>query len=997
MKSAPITLYHLEGSVRPSAVRWLTNRSIVVCRTSGTLELQPDYNSSTFSLLRTGFGIGRLQRIPESTALFAIGEGSCEVIRDGDQGLTMRSGDVPAGLGAIGSCVISRLGRYVLASRDGALWTSSDSVAWSFAGKLTIHSVTAGCALSNDQYVFGSARGEVELVTLFPFSAKGRQRLHGDAVQDIFVLDECIIGTVSRDRALRVWDTSDTLALLWSIADLQEHFINCAAQVGDELWTGSSDGTIAITSLTKCARLDCFRAHSDSVRSLDLSQDGTKVLSLSDDATYNVYDTQSKAVLKRNGEERQYIRSGDFLLGSGGARAAFGSTSGFLYYGKIEQGSFFKTRISAFSLRAMRHLNRTQIICGDEKGVLRLFDTAGEHLSVWASAGSGLTAIRINPRDQRLLCGYRDGSILVFFGTNEEVLSGGKPESIDATLDFSNSASLDPRSPQPPLAPSVSRRVHESIVGDLLPRSNGLVISCSDDQTIKTLVLDSLSILNTTSLDGTAINNLLVLSELLVATTDGGLVFVLDATTHEVDGRYAGHSNPVRAISKISDSLLATGDRGGEVRIWNVHTRQTLSVNAFRERVIELGYEVGSQRLYVITEAEVASLQLNSEWLSASDQQDVLLEQKEMLAIGENQTQNAIVDRLQEQDLSELKATPLNVTRSTSTFDDVEINKIGRSFQLSPTEDRLLRSFTRWRGGTRCDLGLLSGGLSGANVFRAKVFDHSGATRVNAVAKIGSRAAIQAEADRYDTEVSRLSPHATPRRLEAPDVADGNTAGVFYSLAEGYDRSQFEAAIDSLPMAPHAIDQVRDLTAPWRDHVPETRATIADIRQRFLDDISLGEIAGAYSLDWVTEFEQFAVQVRRCTIHGDLHGGNILVDQKGVAIIIDYGEVGDGSAPYDPITLELSYLFHPDGPLRGGEWPRPAQAKAWRTEDYLKDCPMPEISRACWRWADAVCAGHREIAAGAYAFLIRQLKYPDTKKDRILDLLIGVRAFFQGT
>jgi len=69
----------------------------------------------------------------------------------------------------------------------------------------------------------------------------------------------------------------------------------------------------------------------------------------------------------------------------------------------------------------------------------------------------------------------------------------------------------------------------------------------------------------------------------------------------------------------------------------------------------------------------------------------------------------------------------------------------------------------------------------------------------------------------------------------------------------------------------------------------------------------------------------------------------------------------------------------------------------WRTEEYLIGSPMPDIFRACWQWAAAVCAGHREIAAAAYAYLILQLKYPDTNKDRVLNLLEGVRAFCDTT
>ena len=53
--------------------------------------------------------------------------------------------------------------------------------------------------------------------------------------------------------------------------------------------------------------------------------------------------------------------------------------------------------------------------------------------------------------------------------------------------------------------------------------------------------------------------------------------------------------------------------------------------------------------------------------------------------------------------------------------------------------------------------------------------------------------------------------------------------------------------------------------------------------------------------------------------------------------------------------------------------------------------------RASREWALKVAAGRREVAACAYTYLLRQLKYPDTDKARILALLEGVRAFMQTT
>jgi hypothetical protein len=48
-------------------------------------------------------------------------------------------------------------------------------------------------------------------------------------------------------------------------------------------------------------------------------------------------------------------------------------------------------------------------------------------------------------------------------------------------------------------------------------------------------------------------------------------------------------------------------------------------------------------------------------------------------------------------------------------------------------------------------------------------------------------------------------------------------------------------------------------------------------------------------------------------------------------------------------------------------------------------------------WARRIAAGNREIAACAYSYLVRQLKYPDTDKPLALSLLVDVKAFFDAT
>ena len=100
----------------------------------------------------------------------------------------------------------------------------------------------------------------------------------------------------------------------------------------------------------------------------------------------------------------------------------------------------------------------------------------------------------------------------------------------------------------------------------------------------------------------------------------------------------------------------------------------------------------------------------------------------------------------------------------------------------------------------------------------------------------------------------------------------------------------------------------------------------------------------------------------------------------------------------DPITLELSLLFHPDSPGAGGAWPTLQDAHVWGDLDaYVACCPFAQFVRECRSWALRAAAGKREVAASAYAYLVRQLKYRDTRKELALALLGGVRAFWDAS
>ncbi|WP_165421373.1 Ku protein [Bradyrhizobium sp. Leo170] len=119
----------------------------------------------------------------------------------------------------------------------------------------------------------------------------------------------------------------------------------------------------------------------------------------------------------------------------------------------------------------------------------------------------------------------------------------------------------------------------------------------------------------------------------------------------------------------------------------------------------------------------------------------------------------------------------------------------------------------------------------------------------------------------------------------------------------------------------------------------------------------------------------------RCCQHGDLHCANIVFDQRGGAMLIDFGDAGLSFASVDPVTLELSTIFHLQAARLPQGWPSEALLGQWGTLDaYIAGCAFPAFIQACREWALAVAGSPQEVWAVAYAYALRQLKYGDTNK-----------------
>lgn len=375
---------------------------------------------------------------------------------------------------------------------------------------------------------------------------------------------------------------------------------------------------------------------------------------------------------------------------------------------------------------------------------------------------------------------------------------------------------------------------------------------------------------------------------------------------------------------------------------------------------------------------------------------ETLLQQKQDVDIWGEGRRVMTVDILKKYEFDKCPTKLHPIANAIRALGEVELHREG--IDLTIEDDRLIRIFARKFGGTRCVISRLGGGLSSALVVRIRVTDAGGARVHDAVAKLGSPSDIIDECDRFDRLVSRLDAHATPRKLATLEHGARARAGIFYGLAEGFDQTAFEAASGSPAHISTLLHSVELAMAHWLEDVAESRRTIREVRQRLLSDEDQAEVLRNFPIPWALDFESHEIQTKWSCVHGDLHGSNVLVALDGRAVLIDYGDVGEGPASLDPVTLELSTLFHPQGPQQSSAWPSLEQAACWGNLDvFLGGCPIASFIRECREWATRVAAGNREVAASAYAYLLRQLKYTDTNKELASALLAGVKAYFDAT
>jgi hypothetical protein len=157
---------------------------------------------------------------------------------------------------------------------------------------------------------------------------------------------------------------------------------------------------------------------------------------------------------------------------------------------------------------------------------------------------------------------------------------------------------------------------------------------------------------------------------------------------------------------------------------------------------------------------------------------------------------------------------------------------------------------------------------------------------------------------------------------------------------------------------------------------------LGEIRRKVISDEELATAVAPYPD--IEHLQGIEVATRRGIQHRDLHGLNVLVSDSNEPLLIDYDNYAAANCAIDPVTLELSAIFHRDEAAQRarGDWPSVKAARAWSDLDaYLEGCPYPDAIRACRVWAADAAASKEEMAATLLSAAIRQFWFDNTDKE----------------
>ncbi|MFE4500707.1 response regulator [Rhodococcus sp. NPDC056743] len=313
-------------------------------------------------------------------------------------------------------------------------------------------------------------------------------------------------------------------------------------------------------------------------------------------------------------------------------------------------------------------------------------------------------------------------------------------------------------------------------------------------------------------------------------------------------------------------------------------------------------------------------------------------------------------------------------------LEDIEISTADGIDSLSYLDKRVLRRLAFGYQAVSLSAVSLGGGLTGASVWRCELSRQEGH-----VASIVAK------------RVKEASPLGGLSDL-LPRVSTTCTMTTLSGLMGGSHLSVLQIAGDNPYALMVRISEDPAMAVELARPVWEALNLVADQRR----SLSVAEICKSL-IDWEelhTRLKPYDIAVPAGTLtattrmglrHGDLHPGNVLIDNDQ-AVLIDFDSTIFAGGALDPVTMLISTLVHPDSPLRGSRWPDVDHIeKHFGTASFGFEHMCEAWFQGVYEWIQAFRTSDREFWSMVLAYSGRQLRYKDVLADtEVVDRVVAI-------
>lgn len=303
-------------------------------------------------------------------------------------------------------------------------------------------------------------------------------------------------------------------------------------------------------------------------------------------------------------------------------------------------------------------------------------------------------------------------------------------------------------------------------------------------------------------------------------------------------------------------------------------------------------------------------------------------------------------------------------------LDDIEINTPSSDAPMDALEKRVIRRLAFDYRAVSVSVSSLTGGLTGASVWRCEIYRAEGriatvvAKRVPSSSSPGGLPELLPPANTTAT-VGTLSGLMAGGRLKVLQLAGESPSALMDAIAEQPARA--------VELAKPVWDALRCVSAR------RATLTVAEVCEPLIAWEPLSALLRTHEIQ--APAGSLLVTTQIGPRHGDLHPGNILID-NGRAVLIDFDSETFAAGALDPVTMLISTLVHPDSPIRGAAWPDPAHiTSTFATQEFGRGHPCAAWFGGVQDWIQECQTSEREYWALVLAYAGRQLRYPDVNED----------------